>query len=135
MKYRNVVSLAALLILVGVIVFLVQIKMRNSVDVYTAADESSLINLKASESFVIKLEEDPASAFTWHYSIDNESVIVFESDTFEPLTIDSAVNDPGIRSFRFRALKAGTAAITFKSFKEWEKEDVSETYIFTFNVK
>jgi inhibitor of cysteine peptidase len=69
----------------------------------------------------VKLDGNPTTGYTWHYSIsDNTVLALVSSDYTAPRP--GLVGAGGTYVWNFKALKAGRAAITFKYYRDWEGE-------------
>ncbi|MEW5785369.1 MAG: protease inhibitor I42 family protein [Bacillota bacterium] len=104
--------------------------------VYTEEDASAVIAVKKGALFVIDLEENPSTGFSWHYTVSDEKVAALDADHFTaPDSGEQLTGSPGRRQFQFRAGAGGSAAITFEYYREWEPANIAETYRFTVEVE
>ena len=69
----------------------------------------------------ISLEENATTGYTWHYLVDDESVLSFLSEETKTTTSDEKiVGAPTIHTWKFTADKAGTTTLKFAYCREWE---------------
>ena len=114
-----------------------------------AGDAGKEIALKKGEEFSIKLDENPTTGFSWHYTIENENVISMILDEYKINSTDSttaqnttitdtdpgAVGTGGVHTWNFRAVNKGTTSITFQYLRAWDKQEVAQTLVYKFIVK
>jgi inhibitor of cysteine peptidase len=99
--------------------------------------------MKVGELGNIILKGNASTGYTWHYYIDEPDIVRVVSETEEPTTGASHVGEiivgaPGIYKWQVRALKAGTATITFKYYRSWEGEESAteeNTLVYNITVK
>jgi len=88
-----------------------------------------------SKTVEINLEGNPTTGYTWEYNIDVDGIIKEDSNQYKPKHATSGlVGSGGTYTWKFSSLKEGTAEITFKYLRPWEKEITkTKTYSCTVN--
>ncbi|OPL10662.1 MAG: hypothetical protein AVO34_10325 [Firmicutes bacterium ML8_F2] len=99
---------------------------------FTVEDAVGEIEIGKGETFTIELEENPSTGFSWHWTVNPEGAVVLDADEFAPAENEELVGAPGSHQFVFRAEEAGEAEVLFQYYRDWEPENITETY--TFNV-
>jgi len=80
------------------------------------------IKLIKSQIVCIRLNENRTTGYSWQYSCSNDKICIIEKDIFIPPTAQGVVGAPGLREFIVKAKSTGTAKITLKYIRPWEKE-------------
>ncbi|SHH61552.1 inhibitor of cysteine peptidase [Sporobacter termitidis DSM 10068] len=92
--------------------------------------------LSAGDIGRVTLGGNPTTGYTWHYAVSDSAVLMLASESYQP-SGDPGVGSGGAYVWDFKALKAGTAAITFKYYRDWEGEasaTAANTVVYTVNV-
>ena len=97
-----------------------------------------LISVNAGQEFVIALDENPSTGYSWQEEFD-DSFLELVADKYEPPPEPKEgeppiVGAPGTRIFAFKALKEGQTEITTILKRPWEEEFV-ESRMFTVNIE
>jgi len=103
--------------------------------VYAETDAEKVIEVRAGDSFYIKLEENPSTGFTWHYTADNDDILILDSDQFIPPKTEGLVGAPGAHEYKFLAFKTGETKVQFDYYQEWEPENIDKTFVYNVKVK
>jgi inhibitor of cysteine peptidase len=104
--------------------------------VFNEKDSSSVIDIKVGDSFVVELEENLSTGYTWHCTIVHEEIVDLESDEYmEPDKTDNMVGVPGTHQYKFIALNNGSTQIKFEYYRDWEPENIAENYVFNVSVR
>jgi inhibitor of cysteine peptidase len=85
-------------------------------------DNTAENSLSAGDIGQVSLSGNPTTGYSWHYTISDTSVLDASGNQYQtdaPEGIDGA---GGTYIFDFRALKPGTATITFKYYRDWLDE-------------
>lgn len=101
------------------------------------SDPNTPIDVKKGEDFVIALESNPSTGYLWELVEEpDSSILAFESMRYvQPVTEEGTVGAPGKELWRFDTLEAGSAKISFKYVRPWEKDaEPEKTAEFTVNV-
>lgn len=70
---------------------------------------------------LVSLTENGSTGYSWHYMIDDESVIAFSEENSKATNSDkNIVGAPNIHTWKFKALKPGATSIKFAYCREWE---------------
>lgn len=92
------------------------------------------INVKVNEQFVIQLESNATTGYSWFVTqISNSAVVSKLSEEYIPPT-SSALGAPGAQKFTFKALAVGTSGITLQ-YKRGEAGTAADTKTFSVTVK
>lgn len=79
------------------------------------------------ELITVSYEENPTTGYTWSWTIDNEDIVAFKSDTFtSPDSETEFVGAGGIHTFVFEAQGPGEAVITMTYRRDWEGGDSND---------
>jgi inhibitor of cysteine peptidase len=101
------------------------------------SDSSQTISVKVGQEFIIALNENPTTGYSWQKEFD-ASFLELVGDKYEP---SAEAKKPGIvgaggtRNFQFKALKTGETKVTLVYKRPWEGGDVGETKVFTVSIK
>ena len=133
MKKSVIWVIAALVLIVmgALVVFLANPQSR----VYAEEDAMGTIEIGVGDTFIIKLKENPSTGFSWHYVVEPETAINLDSDEYAEDASGNLVGAPGQHEFVFKAVESGTARVTFEYYRDWEVENVEETYLFNFVIR
>ena len=89
------------------------------------------ISARAGETFVVALEGNPTTGYQWELSEGDEQFRLVEKDYAQP---GPAIGAATKERFVIKALKSGSAKLTFKYKRPWETE-VLDTKTFQLNIK
>ncbi len=81
----------------------------------------------------VELYANPASGYTWEYSIDNEDVLLLISNNYKPDISSIESGGGGKQQFTFEAISEGTANVTFR-YVSRTNGSVASGYIYTYKV-
>jgi inhibitor of cysteine peptidase len=103
--------------------------------VKTYADSGQTINTGVNQEFVIALDSNPTTGYSWQESYD-ESMLELVAKSYEPgkQAQQGVVGAGGVEYFQFKALKAGKIEITLVYQRPWEEEPIDQK-MFTINIK
>ena len=91
------------------------------------ANPDKAIVVAPGKEFVIDLESNPTTGYSWQETHD-EMIVRLTGKTYEQsVTGTPVVGGGGVESFRFQALKSGTTEIEFFYKRAWEEEPIKET--------
>ena len=96
--------------------------------VYTNPLET--IELNVGQSFVIALESNPTTGYTWHEDFDKSVLELLGHEYERSLAGEGLVGAGGTESFEFKALKKGETEITMVYKQGWEGGSVGDEYVF-----
>jgi predicted secreted protein len=80
------------------------------------------------------LTGNPSTGYMWQYTIDDSSIVEYSRDQYQSDAQAGEVGAGGTFTWDFRALKAGTASITFKYYRAWDDSSDSapeDTIVYT----
>lgn len=80
--------------------------------------------VKKGEQFIINLDENLTTGYSWNYKIKDEDIVKLVKDQYlEPS--NKLVGASGTHKFIFIGEKKGETTITYKYFRIWEGEESS----------
>ena len=120
------------LILVVMVAILLVTGCAGGVKTYT--DSTQTINTGTNQEFIIALDSNPTTGYSWQVSFDTTALELIEQ-TYElgEYAKEGIVGAGGTELFRFKALKSGDFQITFDYQRPWEDESIDQM-IFTVEV-
>ena len=99
----------------------------------TKLDSSVKNILNTGETGTVTLKGNPTTGYSWHYTIDDDSIIKLDSESSVP---DSGLMGAGSTfTWNFKALKPGETKITFHYYRPWESLPPQQTEEFTIKVQ
>ena len=103
--------------------------------VKTYTDSGQTINIGTNQEFIIALDSNPTTGYSWQASYD-ESVLELVGKSYEmgEEAKQGVVGAGGVEYFQFKALKAGKTEITLVYKRPWEDEPIDQK-IFTIIIK
>jgi len=104
-------------------------------NIFTGEDAGGVIKIGKDQTFTVALEENPSTGFSWHWTVNPEGAVVLDGDEFTSAEDEELVGAPGRHQFVFRAEDEGEAEIVFQYYRDWEPENIAETYTFNISVK
>ncbi|MBN1972768.1 MAG: protease inhibitor I42 family protein [Sedimentisphaerales bacterium] len=85
-------------------------------------DSASIVK-KVGESFVIKLESNRTTGYSWRLAELKSGIVEKVSDVYKPNeTAGNIVGSGGIEEWTFKAVAKGTVTITLEYARPWEKD-------------
>jgi predicted secreted protein len=90
-------------------------------------DYSAGHTVKRGEEFVIKLESNPTSGYSWHPAFDQ---VLLELISHEFIPRKTALGARGEDRFYFKAIKEGITTIKMIYKRSWEKKIEKENEFF-----
>ncbi len=82
-------------------------------------DNNKTFDAKAGDAIIITLKENPGTGYRWKPQIDEEIVLIKDSNLLDP---DSRIGGGGSRIFTFRVRSPGKTEIHLDLKREWEKD-------------
>lgn len=105
----------------------------NYLRLYT--DDSKAIGVKVTKKFIITLESNPTTGYSWQESRDETMIELVQSEYEPGEDAQKGVAGAGGNDlFWFKALKSGTTKITLVYKRPWETE-IAEQKVFTIVIK
>ena len=103
--------------------------------VETYTDSGQTINIGVNQEFVIALDSNPTTGYSWQESYD-ESLLELVEKSYEmgKAAKQGAVGAGGVEYFQFKALKTGETEITLVYKRPWGEESIDQK-VFTVNIK
>ena len=94
------------------------------------------IEVKAGESFVIQLEENPTTGYEWTVTISDEDIVKLTDDQYNTeVTDEDIVGAGGTHAYTFKTLVKGAVQITFVYERSFEENSAVETIVYNVTVK
>ena len=120
------------LILVAVVAIFLVAGCAGGVKTYTDSEET--INIGVNQEFVIALDSNPTTGYSWQASYD-ESILQLVGKSYEmgKAAKQGAVGAGGVDYFRFKTLKTGKTEIALVYKRVWEEESIDQK-VFTVNI-
>ena len=84
-------------------------------------DNSDIINTKKGENFLVVLDSNPTTGYSWEVDVDF-NYIKLDDKSFNSESSEEIVGAGGNETFNFTALKSGETEITFSYLRPWEKD-------------
>ena len=121
------------LILVVMVAILLVTGCAGGVKTYT--DSTQTINTGTNQEFIIALDSNPTTGYSWQASYD-ESVLELVGKSYEmgEEAKQGVVGAGGVEYFQFKVLKAGKTEITLVYKRPWEEESLYQK-VFTVIIK
>ena len=103
--------------------------------IQTYTDSGQTINIDINQKFIIALDSNPTTGYSWQASYDESTLeLVGKSYEMGEKAKQGAVGAGGVEYFQFKALKTGTTEITLIYKRPWEEQAINQK-IFTVNIK
>ena len=99
----------------------------------TNADAGRSVAINSGDTVVVRLEENPGTAYLWKVEDVNSRVLELVSDEHE-MAAGRGIGGGGERKLVFRAREAGTSPLRLKCVRQWEPENPSNTFSATIQV-
>lgn len=102
----------------------------------TESDQEPVVEPMISQNeWILELEENQTTGFTWHYIIEDESIVEVASDEYKIAETDTdMVGVGGTHTYVINPLSEGTTTIKFEYYQDWEPDTVHETKTYTVQV-
>jgi inhibitor of cysteine peptidase len=98
-------------------------------------DAGQPVSVTAGQEFVIALESNITTGFSWQASFDEDSLVLVEK-TYKEKDNSGKVGGGGADYFRFKALKSGETKVTLSYRRPWETPSAQDkTAVFNVSVK
>jgi inhibitor of cysteine peptidase len=101
-------------------------------EVYT--DPAETIEVKVGERFIIALDSNPTTGYTWHEDFDKSFLELVGHEYERSLAGEGLVGAGGTESFDFKALKEGDTEVTMVYKQGWEGGSVGDEYVFKVSI-
>ena len=85
----------------------------------------SILNKKA-DTYEITLEENATTGYVWSYTMSEEGILEETSAEYTSTNKEGLMGAPSDKTWTFKALKPGTAVLTFSYARSWEGEPISK---------
>jgi inhibitor of cysteine peptidase len=87
------------------------------------ADNTGNIAAKVGDTFMIKLESNHTTGYSWRLADLKRGIIEIVSNVYEPSKTQSGiVGSGGIEEWTFKAIAKGKVIITLEYVRPWEKD-------------
>jgi len=98
------------------------------------SDDSQPINTAAGKAFVIELESNPTTGYSWGADFDGKMLSQVSKEYSSPISLSGMVGTGGTDKFVFEALAAGTTELKFKYYRSFEPPTIAPIRTKTFRV-
>jgi inhibitor of cysteine peptidase len=78
-------------------------------------------SFKVGDSFKVVLKGNPSTGYAWNYTMDNKDIIELSSSNEVP-DKENITGSGSTFIWHFKALKAGQIKLTYKYYRDWERE-------------
>ena len=93
--------------------------------------DSTDIAVNSGKTFVIRLEENPTTGYSWKYAIADPAIAANVEDRYVASDASGKlVGSGGTRILTFEGKKAGTTTITLKYLRSWEPNSPASTIVY-----
>ena len=92
------------------------------------------IKVKAGQKFIIRMESNPTTGYSWQLSKDLDNIIVLVTNAFIPPE-SKLCGAGGHEVWTFKAIGEGQMDISLNYVRPWEKDQPARTNVFTVIVK
>jgi inhibitor of cysteine peptidase len=125
-----------LIVLLSVIVLIAGCSSGKSTEVNTYTDPAQTINVNVNQEFILALESNPTTGYSWQESHDTTMVDLVKDQYQARETAPDVVGAGGTHYFAYQALKKGEAKVTLVYRRSWEQPNPTDkTSVFTVNIK
>jgi inhibitor of cysteine peptidase len=125
-----------LIVLLSVIVLIAGCSSGKSTEVNTYTDPAQTINVNVNQEFILALESNPTTGYSWQESHDTTMVDLVKDQYQARETAPDVVGAGGTHYFTYQALKKGETNVTLVYRRSWEQPNPTDkTSIFTVNIK
>ena len=100
----------------------------------TNADAGRTVAINSGDKIVVRLEENPTTAYVWQVEQLDPGVLELVSDDYE-IAAGSGIGGGGERKLVFRANNPGTSPLRLKSVRQWEPDKPSSSFSVTIEVR
>jgi inhibitor of cysteine peptidase len=98
-----------------------------------AADNGGVKQVRIGDAFEVTLAENPSTGYQWTLQAPLDPALAVEGNSYVA-SAPGLIGSGGLRSWRFRALKAGVAHLVIDDKRGWEPAPV-ESFAITIDVK
>jgi inhibitor of cysteine peptidase len=97
--------------------------------------DNTSISVGSGNTFVIKLDENPSTGYTWKYAVKNPTLVVLKSDQYVPDDASGKlVGSGGKRILTFQTVGKGSTQIECNYQRPWESVPPNQLLVFTVTV-
>ena len=100
---------------------------------FTEADNGSRVMVEAGEEFIVTLESNPTTGYSWQIVEMDQAMLNQRGDVEfqQGSDSDGLVGAGGAETFRFVAVSPGETILTLGYFRPWEDEPLQKTFTIT----
>jgi len=103
--------------------------------VWKAEDALKPLTVKSGRFFIIELESNPSTGYSWTYDITNGDAILYVKDEYIPSKEKNIVGAPGVHRFVFRASGSGNVTLRMKYARSFESGEPLQSWDYAITVK
>ena len=101
----------------------------------TYTDANQPINVKVGGEFIVALESNPSTGYSWQPTYEINLLQLAERKFEQKKGTSGLVGASGTESFRFRALQKGNTQVTLIYKRAWEEQSEGQTTkVFTVSI-
>jgi inhibitor of cysteine peptidase len=90
------------------------------------------INVKAGDSFIVKLAGNPTTGYSWQLTDYDKNIVELNGDP-DYKSDSSLIGSGGMYTYHFTAVNSGTVVLKFDYLRPWEK-GVAPVQTFTITI-
>ena len=98
-----------------------------------AADNGGVKQVRIGDAFEVTLAENPSTGYQWTLQAPLDPALAVEGNSYVA-SAPGLIGSGGLRSWRFRAVKAGVAHLVLDNKRSWEPAPV-ESFAIAIDVK
>jgi inhibitor of cysteine peptidase len=104
--------------------------------VNTYTDPAQTINVNVNQEFILALESNPTTGYSWQESHDSTMLTLVNQEYKQREGSSGLVGAGGTEYIKYQALKKGEATVTLVYRRSWEQPNPTDkTSVFTVNIK
>jgi len=107
-----------------------------SMKTFVKTDSGTTCELRAGESFEVRLAENPTTGYTWAVLKIPEGLLRLETESLETEPADPRIaGRGGTKVFVFKTLQPGSGELDLRLRRPWEKDVFIDSFMLNFTVK
>jgi inhibitor of cysteine peptidase len=128
-KYLLIATLSVMVLIAGC-------TSGQSTEVNTYTDPAQTINVNVNQEFILALESNPTTGYSWQESHDSTMLTLVNQEYKQREGSSGLVGAGGTEYIKYQALKKGEATVTLVYRRSWEQPNPTDkTSVFTVNIK
>lgn len=94
--------------------------------VFTDADQGATVQLKAGESFEVRLKSNPTTGYGWTVDLKSTPLVKLTGQSHTEPGQPGAIGRPIVQVFHFQAVGRGEGALLLRYTRPWEKPSAGD---------